>query len=90
MAQLPRRAVGSPASLVEPMTAIGAVDVADRHGHPNPAMPNVAASRRVNMVLVVRVVPVGAPAGLAAVDHDATAEQECCEHDGTDFRAIHL
>ena len=72
------------------MAAIGAVDVADRHGHPIPAMPDVAASRRVNVVLVVPVVPVGAPAGLAAMDNDAAGEQECREHDGTDFRAIHV
>ena len=72
------------------MATIGGVDVAERYGHPTAAMPNVAASRRVNMVLVVLVVPVGAAARPVVVDRDTTGEQECREHDGTDFRAIHL
>ena len=56
---------------MEPVAAAGAVDVADRHGHQLAPMPDVAASRPVDMVLVV---PEGAAAGLAAVGDDAAGK----------------
>ena len=74
---------------MEPVAAAGAVDVADQHGHPVSAVPNVAASRPVDVTLVVLAVPVGAPVGLV-VDNYAAGEQECREHERTEFRAIHV